>query len=177
MPNYPIVKDLIVDLTGLFEKHEKESEFFNGELFAAENIQFLQTVAELNSFLQFSYCIKCGLCLAACPTCATDEKFLGPQSITQAYRYSVDSRDEGFDERSKIADDTHGIWNCHLAGACSDACPKGVDPAFAIQKLKGAIVSSYFSKAKKEKAVQADPVDYSIKPADGVAKAPEKTVK
>jgi succinate dehydrogenase / fumarate reductase iron-sulfur subunit len=175
--NYSIVKDLIIDLTILFEKHRN---ILPGIVHIKEpekNAQFIQHSEELNSYLQFSYCIKCGICLAACPTCSTDKNFVGPQAIAQAYRYSVDLRDEGFKERKNLVDKNHGIWHCHLAGACSIACPKGVDPALGIQKFKGLIVSSYFCKKKHIKALQAEVIDYSIKPVGEVPKAPEKTVK
>ena len=29
-----------------------------------------------------------------------------------------------------------GIWSCTMVGECSEACPKGVDPAGAIQRYK-----------------------------------------
>jgi succinate dehydrogenase / fumarate reductase iron-sulfur subunit len=174
--NYAIVKDLIVDLSVLFEKHRKAMPGIIHIEKPEKNCQFIQFPEELNNYLQFSYCIKCGICLAACPTCATDENFAGPQAITQAYRYSVDSRDEGFNERKKSVDNSHGIWHCHFAGACSIACPKGVDPALGIQKFKGLIVASYFCKKKHPKAKQSKPIDYSIKPLGKVPKAPEKTV-
>jgi len=41
-------------------------------------------------------------------------KFFWPQAITQAFRYSIDSRDEGFIERKEKVDKSHGIWHCHL---------------------------------------------------------------
>ncbi|MGI0060203.1 MAG: 4Fe-4S dicluster domain-containing protein, partial [Nitrosotalea sp.] len=85
----------------------------------------------------FSYCIKCGLCNSGCPTMATDKSFIGPQGLAQAYRYVADSRDKGKKDRLKIVDESHGIWRCHFAGTCSHVCPTGVDPAMAIQLLRG----------------------------------------
>jgi succinate dehydrogenase / fumarate reductase iron-sulfur subunit len=96
----------------------------------------------VDDFLQFAYCIKCGLCNAACPTVASDASFIGPQALGQAYRYVADSRDEGARERIKVIDRAHGIWRCHFAGACSFVCPKGVDPALAIQRLRKAVVTA-----------------------------------
>ena len=174
--NYAIVKDLIVDLSVLFEKHRKVKPGIIHSKNPEKNAQFIQYPEELNSYLQFSYCIKCGICLSACPTCSTDRNFVGPQAVTQAYRYSIDSRDEGFNERGKSVDNSHGIWHCHFAGSCSIACPKGVDPALGIQKFKGLIIASYFCKNKSPKAKQAKPINYSIKPVGELPKAPKKTV-
>lgn len=111
--------------------------------------EFLQNPEELEQYLQFSYCIKCGLCYSACPVVATDKKFPGPQALAQMYRYFIDNRDQAADERLKIVDDRHGVWRCHYAGSCSKVCPKGVDPALGIQLLRGYMMG--FSKKEKKK--------------------------
>ena len=98
--------------------------------------EYRQLPDQVEAFEQFSYCIKCGICVAACPTSASDPQFSGPQALGQCYRYCADSRDGGARGRLELADSNHGAWRCHLAGACSEACPKGVDPALAIQLLK-----------------------------------------
>lgn len=139
MNNFPIIRDLAVKFERLFDTHHKvkpylirdDTEISNNEK------EFLQTPEELEQYIQFSNCIKCGLCNSACPTMATDSSFVGPQAFTQAYRYVADSRDKGKNDRLKIIDDSHGIWRCHFAGSCSQVCPKGVDPAMGIQLLRG----------------------------------------
>ena len=108
----------------------------------------MQTPEDLDKFLQFSYCIKCGLCYSACPTVATDTKFPGPQALSQAYRYFIDNRDAGTKERLDNVDERHGIWRCHFAGSCSAVCPKGVDPALGIQLLRGHLLG--FSSNEKK---------------------------
>jgi len=138
MPNYPLVRDLVPDLDPLVTQHAAVRPFIIREGAEQERptAEYQQSPAELDAYLQFAYCIKCGICLAACPTVATDPGFTGPQALAQAYRYSADSRDDGFAARRGAVDTPHGIWRCHLAGACTEACPKGVDPALAIQLLK-----------------------------------------
>jgi fumarate reductase iron-sulfur subunit len=37
-----------------------------------------------------------------------------------------------------------GIWECSFVGACSEVCPKSVDPAAAIQQSKIASTGDYF---------------------------------
>ncbi|MBM2852747.1 MAG: succinate dehydrogenase [Candidatus Nitrosotenuis sp.] len=138
MNNYPIVRDLVVDLEGMFDTHKKMKPFIINEDSEITNTkEFLQTPEQIEEYIQFANCIKCGLCNSACPTMATDSSFLGPQALTQAYRYVADNRDKGKNERLKIIDESHGIWRCHFAGSCSQVCPKGVDPAMGIQLLRG----------------------------------------
>lgn len=137
--NYPLIRDLVVDFDGFFEKHrrmkpwlvrrdEKEQE--------APTTQYLQSDEELLDYVQFSYCIKCGLCYAACPVVTALPEFPGPQALAQLYRYYIDSRDEAPRMRIEIANKATGLWRCHFAGSCSAVCPKGVDPALAIQLLR-----------------------------------------
>jgi succinate dehydrogenase / fumarate reductase iron-sulfur subunit len=68
--------------------------------------------------------------------------------LTQAYRYNADSRDDASDARRDLVAASHGIFSCHYAGECSNVCPKGVDPARAIQLMKKDLVLNYFGLAK-----------------------------
>jgi len=155
MDNFPIIRDLATDLAGFFEKHREviphivrsdEQEMDNPAR------EFVMSPEELESILQFTYCIKCGLCTSSCPTSATDSLYLGPQALAQAYRYTMDVRDEGGQERMKILDEAHGVFNCHYAGTCSAVCPKGVDPALGIQLLKRHVMSAKPPRRKGEGA-------------------------
>jgi succinate dehydrogenase / fumarate reductase iron-sulfur subunit len=144
LPHYPLVRDLVTEFDGFFQKQRSVKSYLVRQNKAEQDtsdLAYAQDPRELDDFLQFSYCIKCGLCNAACPTVASDSHFIGPQALGQAYRYVADSRDEGADERIRIIDSPHGIWRCHFAGACSFVCPKGVDPALAIQRLRKLVVA------------------------------------
>jgi succinate dehydrogenase / fumarate reductase iron-sulfur subunit len=144
LDHYPLVRDLVTNFGGFFDKHRSVSPFIlrsDSKEQATPTSEYAQSPKELDEFLQFSYCIKCGLCNAACPTMSNDSTFIGPQALGQAYRYIADSRDEGAIERLNAVDRPHGIWRCHFAGSCSFVCPKGVDPALAIQKLRRLTIS------------------------------------
>ena len=78
-------------------------------------------------------CINCGLCYAACPQYKLNPSFIGPAALALLHRYNSDNRDGGKAERMKILNQESGVWGCTFVGACSDVCPKGVDPAAAIQ--------------------------------------------
>jgi len=102
MDNFPIVRDLVVELEGFFEHHEGLSPRLRRRDAAEQDSptgEYLMAPEELESILQFTYCIKCGLCSSACPTSSTDSLFPGPQALAQAYRFLADVRDEGGDER------------------------------------------------------------------------------
>lgn len=139
MDNFPITRDLVVSFDRMFAQHKKLKPFvINPESEIKPGTkEFKQSPEELERYIQFAGCIKCGLCNSACPTMTTDSSFIGPQALAQAYRYVADTRDKGKDERLKIIDGPHGIFRCHFAGSCSQVCPKGVDPAMGIQLLRG----------------------------------------
>ena len=139
MDNFPITRDLAVDFSRLFANHKKIMPYvMNDESeISGETKEFLQDPKQVEEYIQFAGCIKCGLCNSACPTMAMDSSFIGPQALAQAYRYVADNRDKGNDNRLKVIDESHGIWRCHFAGSCSQVCPKGVDPAMGIQLLRG----------------------------------------
>ncbi|MFL6393922.1 MAG: succinate dehydrogenase/fumarate reductase iron-sulfur subunit [Nitrososphaeraceae archaeon] len=161
LPNFPHIRDLVTDFSQFFNHHKEMSPYIHNEKAdieakANQEIQehilseFKQTPEDVEKYLQFSYCIRCGLCYSACPTVATDTKFPGPQALSQAYRYYADTRDNGDKQRMNSIDNRHGIWRCHFAGSCSQVCPKGVDPALGIQLLRGHLMN--FSKNEKKVA-------------------------
>lgn len=145
MDNFPIIKDLATDLSGFFEKHKALVPHLvrsDAEEVDSPTSEYSMSQKQLDEITQFTYCIKCGLCTSSCPTAATDSLFPGPQALAQAYRYTMDVRDEGGKERFKLMDTEHGIWRCHYAGSCSAVCPKGVDPALGIQLLKRHVMAA-----------------------------------
>ena len=177
LPNLPIIKDLVPALDPLFDNHKSIKPYIihrDTEEMENPSGEFVQTPAELESFLQFAYCIKCGICVSACPTSASDRLFLGPQALAQCYRYCADTRDEGEQERFPLVDTDHGIWHCHLAAACSEACPKGLDPALAIQLLKKRLMSQAIGTRNKQHPSPILPPQVETKPK---VPFPEFTVK
>jgi fumarate reductase iron-sulfur subunit len=135
--NFPIIRDLVVEIGDFMRKlvrvkpwiiRDQEKPVSEGE--------YTQTPDELDEFKQFSMCINCMLCYSACPIYGLEPAFVGPAAIALAQRYNLDSRDEGSDERLDVLSEHDGIWGCTFVGECTEACPKHVDPAGAIQRYK-----------------------------------------
>jgi fumarate reductase iron-sulfur subunit len=81
-------------------------------------------------------CINCMLCYAACPQYGLNGEFIGPAALALTHRYNQDSRDGGRKKRQPEVTRHEGVWECSFVGACSEVCPKDVDPAGAIQQMK-----------------------------------------
>ena len=141
LANFPVIRDLIVDISDFLHKLGKVKPWLiRDEERPVADGEYRQTPAQLEDFKQYSMCINCMLCYAACPVYGLDDGFTGPAAIALAHRYDLDSRDEGGRERLTILAQPEGVWDCTFVGECSAACPKGVDPAGAIQQVKLAAV-------------------------------------
>lgn len=137
MRNFPVIRDLVVDISDFMAKLPSVKPWLvRHDEPPVEDGEYRQTPAELDAFKQFSMCINCMLCYSACPVYALDPDFLGPAAIALGQRYNLDSRDQGAADRRDVLAAADGAWACTLVGECSTACPKGVDPAGAIQRYK-----------------------------------------
>ena len=134
---FPVVRDLVVEMSDFMTKFRKVKPWLvrKQEKPISEG-EYLQTPQQLEHYKQFSMCINCTLCYAACPVYGLDPFFVGPAAIAMAQRYNLDSRDQGAEERMDILAQHEGIWGCTFVGECTKACPKNVDPAGSIQQYK-----------------------------------------
>jgi succinate dehydrogenase iron-sulfur subunit len=134
---FPVLRDLVVDTDDFLEKlREVKPWLIRREEPPGERGEHRQTPEQVDAYRQFSACINCMLCYAACPVYGQDPEFLGPAAIALAHRYDLDSRDQGRDERREVLGRDVGVWDCTFVGECSVVCPKDVDPAAAIQRSK-----------------------------------------
>ena len=131
------IKDLVADFDPFMDHfHSVKPWIIRDKHEPLEKGEYLQYPEELEAFRQQSLCINCTLCYAACPVFQGNSKFTGPASLAMALRYIRDTRDEGAEERFKTLNTPESIWACTFVGECTVVCPKGVDPAGAIQSLK-----------------------------------------
>ncbi len=96
--------------------------------------------------------------------------------LAAAHRYNADSRDGGFQTRRQELAVGRGPWRCHYAGECSRVCPKGVDPAKAIQYMKRSLVLDYLRlrKSRCPAGLAEQPKDIQRRP--NIPEAPKPTV-
>jgi fumarate reductase iron-sulfur subunit len=137
LSGFPVERDLVIVLDDFMEKLVAIKPWIIREVEQPlEQGEYRQTPGQLADFKQFSMCINCMLCYAACPVYQHEEEFVGPAALALARRYDKDSRDQGNSLRQELTWSDHGIWDCTFVGQCSVVCPKHVDPAGAIQQSK-----------------------------------------
>ena len=140
--HFPIVRDLAIDQSDFLAKLESVKPYLIGEPPAEGTHK--QTPREMAEYYQYSQCINCLLCYAACPQYGLNDKFTGPAALALLHRYNADSRDKGRAERMAVVNQEDGVWGCTLVGYCSEVCPKGVDPARAVNQNKIESAKDYF---------------------------------
>jgi fumarate reductase iron-sulfur subunit len=137
LAHFPVIRDLVINLDDFVHKlTEVKAWLIPKEEKPVEEGEYLQTPAQLAHYKQFSMCINCMLCYAACPVYGLDNGFIGPAATALAQRYNLDSRDGGKEQRAQVIASSEGVWECTFVGECSVVCPKHVDPAGAIQQAK-----------------------------------------
>ncbi len=144
LDNFPITRDLVIEMDGFVDKLASVKPFIVPEEEIKEGETYTQSPEQLHNYEQYSQCINCLLCYSACPQTSLNDNFVGPAALALAHRYNLDSRDQGRSVREDVVASNEGIWECSFVGACSEVCPKDVDPAAAIQQTKIAATGDYF---------------------------------
>ena len=143
LPGMALIKDLVVDLDGFLDKYFLVKPYLISKRPPPDK-ERLQSPAQRKQLDGLYECILCGCCSSSCPSYWADEGYLGPSALLNVWRFIVDSRDDGADDRLDILDDRHGAWRCHTILNCIEACPKGLNPTQAIAGVKRALVERKF---------------------------------
>jgi fumarate reductase iron-sulfur subunit len=141
---FPIIRDLVTEISDFMAKLSKVRPWLIRSDGGEGDREYLQTPEQMDRYKQYSMCINCTLCYAACPVYGLDPDFIGPASLALAQRYNMDSRDQGAEERMAMLAHPEGVWGCTFVGECTKVCPKHVDPAGAIQQYKIAAAMNWF---------------------------------
>jgi len=136
LPSFPVIRDLVVDMTRFFEQYHSIKPYLINEGTPPQK-ERLQSVAERDRLDGLYECILCACCTTFCPTYWWNPaKFLGPATLLQACRFLEDSRDQATNERLGELDDVYKLFRCRTIMNCTDVCPKGLNPALAISKIR-----------------------------------------
>jgi succinate dehydrogenase / fumarate reductase, iron-sulfur subunit len=140
LPHMPVVKDLVPDLTVFYAQHASIEPWLKavGPTPEKERLQSHAERAKLDGLYE---CILCACCTTSCPSYWWNgDRYLGPASLLQAYRWISDSRDETTGERLDNLEDPFRLYRCHTIMNCAKACPKHLNPAKAIAEIKKMMV-------------------------------------
>jgi succinate dehydrogenase / fumarate reductase iron-sulfur subunit len=148
LPNFEIIKDLVVDMTPFWAKYERIKPWLMRKTLPA-GTEIRQSEEERTRIDQFVNCILCAACYGACPVLARDPEYFGPAALAKLERFVLDSRDERPQNILETINNEQGLWGCDTLFKCIDACPKEVRPTDAIVGLRKALVKYKFKKILK----------------------------
>jgi succinate dehydrogenase / fumarate reductase, iron-sulfur subunit len=140
LPGFPVIRDLIVDMSQFFAHyHAIRPYLVNDE--PPPQRERLQSPEERERLNGLYECILCACCSGFCPSYWWNpEKFIGPAGLLQAYRFITDSRDKATSERLEFLDDVYRLYRCRSIMNCTEVCPKKLSPSHAIERIRLAMV-------------------------------------
>ena len=141
LPHLRVVKDLVPDLTVFYEQHAFVQPWLQTQ--ASATREHPQSPEARHSLDGLYECILCACCSTSCPSYWwNQERYLGPAALLQSFRWLADSRDQGHHGRAlDDLEDAFRLYRCHTIMNCTQACPKGLNPAKAIAQVKKMMVA------------------------------------
>lgn len=136
LPAFPVVRDLVVDMTTFYEQYERIKPYLqnNEPVPTTERLQSPEERAQLDGLYE---CILCACCSSSCPSFWWNpDKFVGPAGLLQARRFLADSRDTATKERLDDLQDPFSVFRCRSIMNCTQVCPKGLNPTKAISEIR-----------------------------------------
>ena len=125
----------MVDRSGFWEQYQRVKPWLLPPDDLPEK-EFRISPEEVKALQDAETCIMCGACYSACQVVAMNKQYIGPHALLKAFLRTLDPRDADPGQRLDIVTDPTGVWRCHTIFNCIDACPKGLDPTFAIETLR-----------------------------------------
>jgi succinate dehydrogenase / fumarate reductase iron-sulfur subunit/fumarate reductase iron-sulfur subunit len=132
----PVIRDLIVDTTPFWDQWERVIPYMVPKEGLDKPAQVEPASKERQSIDSSLDCIQCGACYSSCGFSSQDNTFIGPAAVNRAMVLINDSRDDEGRLRLDLVTKSDGVDRCHFMYGCSSVCPKGLDPAKAIRKIR-----------------------------------------
>ncbi|MEO8798726.1 MAG: succinate dehydrogenase iron-sulfur subunit [Polyangiaceae bacterium] len=127
MSKFPLVRDLIVDRSRMFEDLKKVHAWIQLDGTHELGQGPRQTSENQEEAYPLSRCMTCGCCLEACPQINDSSNFIGPAAINQVRLFNLHpSGKMHAEERLEAVMDEDGVAGCGKAQNCVEVCPKEI---------------------------------------------------
>jgi succinate dehydrogenase (ubiquinone) iron-sulfur subunit len=137
LPHMFVVRDLVPDMNNFYDQYRSIEPWLQSDEVLQPGVEHLQSKEDRKKLDGMYECILCACCSTSCPSYWWNpDKYLGPAVLMQAFRWIEDSRDTKTEERLRALDDSFKLYKCHTIMNCTRTCPKGLNPAKAIAKIK-----------------------------------------
>jgi succinate dehydrogenase / fumarate reductase iron-sulfur subunit len=136
LPSFPVIRDLVVDMTQFYKQYYSIKPFLINHDMPPEK-ERLQLPEQRDKLDGLYECILCACCSSQCPSFWWNpDKFVGPAGLLQAFRFISDSRDQATEERLDDLNDAYRLFRCRTIMNCTEVCPKGLEPSRAIEQIR-----------------------------------------
>ncbi|NOU27813.1 MAG: succinate dehydrogenase iron-sulfur subunit [Polyangiaceae bacterium] len=127
MTKFPLVRDLIVDRSTMFESLKRVKAWVNLDGSHELGPGPRQSQENQEEAYPLSRCMTCGCCLEACPQVNATSKFIGPAAISQVRLFNLHpSGKMHAAERLETLMGEGGVADCGKAQNCVEVCPKEI---------------------------------------------------
>ncbi|MDA1313066.1 MAG: succinate dehydrogenase/fumarate reductase iron-sulfur subunit [Acidobacteria bacterium] len=150
MKAFPLMKDLVTDVSWNFEVKKKIKKFKPRPPDAADGTWRIQQ-QDVERVQEFRKCIECYLCQDVCHVLREHhlhDEFIGPRFFV----YSAALEMHPLDTEDRLADLRHkeGIGYCNITKCCTNVCPEGITITDnAIIPLKERVVDRFYDPVQK----------------------------
>lgn len=133
---FPLVRDLIVDRSLMFENLKKVHAWIDTDGAFARGPGPKISQAKQETMYALSTCMTCGCCVEACPQVNEKSKFLGPQIMAQVRLFNTNPTGAMQKaDRLRPLMGEGGISDCGNAQNCVRVCPKNIPLTEAIAAI------------------------------------------
>ena len=127
MTKFPIVRDLVVDRSRMFEDLKRVKAWVQLDGSHALGPGPRQSQDNQEAAYPLSRCMTCGCCLEACPQVGSSSNFIGPAAINQVRLFNLHpSGKMHAAERLDSVMGEGGVEGCGKAQNCVEVCPKEI---------------------------------------------------
>jgi len=113
LPHLAVIKDLVPDRTEAYAQYASIEPRLKSVTPTPER-ERLQSRDDRAKLEGLENCILCFCCTTSCPSYWWNgDRFLGPATLLQSYRWIMDSRDEATGERLDQLEDPFRLYRCH----------------------------------------------------------------
>jgi succinate dehydrogenase / fumarate reductase iron-sulfur subunit len=124
---FPLVRDLIVDRSRMFEDLKTVHAWIEAEGSHESGFGPLVSQAKQEVMYSLSTCMTCGCCLEGCPQVNFRSKFIGPAAASQARLFNAHPTGKMQRHlRLRPLMENGGISDCGNAQNCVEVCPKKI---------------------------------------------------
>lgn len=138
MTKYPLIRDLAVDRTRIFEDFKKVHAWIDidGTHDLGPGLRTAPELADIR--YELSRCMACGCCMEACPNYGPQSPFIGAAPISQARLMNLHPTGAMHkDERLEPLLEPGGMAGCGNAQNCVQVCPKEIPLTTSIADMMG----------------------------------------